>query len=122
MTDDLLSLRVLFVSAAPADQELFRRAASASRIPIEVIEADGVASAGPSLAAGVDVAFLDDALGDDAIEKVTTGARGGQAALHSADVGTKHKASFSDGRAHNQAFRDGRGQVARRQGSSGPAA
>jgi CheY-like chemotaxis protein len=75
MTDDLLSLRVLFVSPAPADQELFRRAASASRTPIEVIEADGVASAGPSLAAGLDVAFLDSALGDDAVEKVTAAAR-----------------------------------------------
>ena len=75
MTDDLLSLRVLFVSPAPADQELFRRAASASRIPIEIIEADGVASASPSLAAGVDVAFLDGVLGDDTIEKVTAAAR-----------------------------------------------
>ena len=75
MTDDLLSLRVLFVSPAPADQELFRRAASASRTPIEVIEADGVASAGPPLADGVDVAFLDNALGDDAVEKVTATAR-----------------------------------------------
>jgi hypothetical protein len=75
MTDDLLSLRVLFVSPAPADQELFRRAASASRIPIEVIEADGVASASRSFAVGVDIAFLDGWLGDDAIEKVTAAAR-----------------------------------------------
>jgi CheY-like chemotaxis protein len=75
MTDDLLSLRVLFVSPAPADQELFRRAASAARIPIEVIEADSVASASPSLVAGVDVAFLDDALGGDAIEKISAAAR-----------------------------------------------
>ena len=75
MTDDLLSFRVLFVSPAPADQELFRRAAAASRIPLEVIEADGVASASRSFALGVDVAFLDGWLGDDAIEKVTAAAR-----------------------------------------------
>ena len=75
MTDDLFSLRVLFVSPAPADQELFRRAASASTIPIEVIEADSAASAGPSLVAGLDIAFLDHALGDDAIKKIAAAAR-----------------------------------------------
>jgi len=75
MTDELLALRVLFVSAAPRDQELFRRAASAARIPVEVTEADGVASAGSSLAAGIDVAFIDAALGDDAIAKLTSAAR-----------------------------------------------
>ncbi|MGO9702246.1 MAG: response regulator transcription factor [Xanthobacteraceae bacterium] len=75
MTDELFAVRVLFVSAAPGDQELFRRAASAARIPVEVTEADGVASAGSSLAAGIDVVFIDDALGDDAIAKLTTAAR-----------------------------------------------
>ncbi len=75
MTDDLLALRVLFVSAAPGEQELFRRAASAARIPVEISEADGSAAAGPALAAGIDVAFIDDALGEDAATKVTLAAR-----------------------------------------------
>ena len=75
MTDELFSLQVMLVSAAPADQDLFRRAASASKVPIELIEANGAASASRPIAGGVDVAFLDAGLGDEAVARLTSAAR-----------------------------------------------
>jgi CheY-like chemotaxis protein len=75
VTDELFSLRVLFVSAAPEERELFRRAASASRVPLEVVEANDAPAAVGWLVAGVDIAFLDEALGDEIVGKVVAVAR-----------------------------------------------
>ena len=75
MTDELFSLRVIVVSGSPGDHDLFRQAASASKVPIEIIEADGAASACRSLAAGVDLAFLDAALGSEEIAQLIAAAR-----------------------------------------------
>jgi CheY-like chemotaxis protein len=75
MTDDLFSLRVIVASASPSDCEMFRKAAAVSTIPIELVEADDAAAAGRSMAAGVDLAFFDMALGGEAVERMTTAAR-----------------------------------------------
>jgi hypothetical protein len=58
MTDELISIQVMLVTDAAADRELFRRAASASKIPIEVIEADGAVAASRPIAAGVDLTVI----------------------------------------------------------------
>jgi CheY-like chemotaxis protein len=76
MTDELFTLRVILVSSAPEDQELFRRAASVSKVPIDVIIAADVASASGTIGAGVDVVFVDNALGDAAITQLHAAARG----------------------------------------------
>lgn len=75
MTDELLSLRVLLVSGSPGDHDMFRQAASASKVPIEIIVADGATSAGRAIAAGVDLVFLDMALGGETIAQVSAAAR-----------------------------------------------
>jgi CheY-like chemotaxis protein len=75
MTDELLSLRVLVVSGSPGDHDMFRQAASASKVPIEIIEADGATSAGRAIVAGIDLAFLDMALGSETIAQVSVTAR-----------------------------------------------
>lgn len=75
MTDELLSLRVLVVSGSQTSPDLFRRAASASKVPIEIVEADGATDAIHSIALGVDFAFLDVKLDSEAIAQVTIAAR-----------------------------------------------
>jgi CheY-like chemotaxis protein len=75
MTDELFSLRVIVVSGSRGDHDLFRQAASASKVPIEIIEADGAGSACPSIATGAELVFLDTALGSGAIAQLTSAAR-----------------------------------------------
>jgi len=76
MTDELLfSLRVTIVSGSRNDRALFRQATADTIVPIEVLEADGAATAGRAIASGVDLAFFDDALGDEAVAKMTSAAR-----------------------------------------------
>ena len=75
MTDELLSLQVLVVSRSRDDQDLFRLAASSARVPIEITEADGAASAGRSMGAGFDLVFVDTALGGEAVAQVASAAR-----------------------------------------------
>lgn len=75
MTDELFSLRVIVVSGSGGNHDLFRQAASASKVPIEIIEADGVASANRLIAVGGDLVFLDSALGGGTIAQVTSAAR-----------------------------------------------
>jgi CheY-like chemotaxis protein len=65
MTDDLLFLRVIVVSASRDCQDLFRRAAAASSVPLETVEAESAAAAGRSLNGGADLVFLDSARGSD---------------------------------------------------------
>jgi CheY-like chemotaxis protein len=75
MTDELFSLQVTVVSGSRDDRDLLRQAAAASKMPIEIAEADGTASASRSIAAGVDLVFLDVALGSETIGQVTSAAR-----------------------------------------------
>jgi CheY-like chemotaxis protein len=75
MTDELFSLQATVVSGSRDDHELLRQAASASRVPIEIIEANGASSAKHSITAGVDLVFLDMALGSETIAQVTSAAR-----------------------------------------------
>ena len=70
MADKLLSLRIIVVSPSPGDRALFRNAAAAARVPIELVENDGEAAAGRSLAAGADLAFFDTALGGEAVARI----------------------------------------------------
>jgi hypothetical protein len=50
MADELLSLRLTVVSPSPGGRALFRNAAAVGRVPIELVENDGEAAAGRSLA------------------------------------------------------------------------
>ena len=75
MTDELFSLRVIVVSGSRGDHDLFRQAASASKVPIEIIEADGAGSACRCLADAVDLVFLDAALAGNEIAQVAAAAR-----------------------------------------------
>jgi hypothetical protein len=43
MVDELLSLRVIVVSAAKGDRELLRHAAAAAKVPLEMLEAENAA-------------------------------------------------------------------------------
>jgi CheY-like chemotaxis protein len=75
MTDDLLSLRLLVVSGSSADRDLFRQAASTAKVPIEIVDADGAAAAGRLIGAGVDLVFIDMALGGEAVAQASSTAR-----------------------------------------------
>lgn len=75
MTDEPLSLRVLAVSGSPADRDLLRQGAAAAKVPVDVVEASDATSAGRAIAAGVDIAFIDAALGTAAVGQVTAAAR-----------------------------------------------
>ena len=60
MSDDLLTVRVLAAFGSRADRELMRQAAAMALVPIEVVEAEGVALACTALAGHeIDVVFLD---------------------------------------------------------------
>ena len=75
MTDDLVSMQVSVVSGSRSDRDLLRQAAAASKMPIDVIETDDISAACRSVAAGVDLVYLDRALGTEAVAHVTVAAR-----------------------------------------------
>ena len=75
MTDELFSLRVILASGSQRDQDLFRHAASESKVPIEIVEANDAAAVSRSIAAGAELAFLDMALGGEAVAQMTAAAR-----------------------------------------------
>ena len=75
MADELLSLRLIVVSPSRGGRALFRNAAAVARVPIELVENDGEAAAGRSLAAGADLAFFDTALGGEAVARMASAAR-----------------------------------------------
>jgi CheY-like chemotaxis protein len=74
MSDEIFSLRVLVVLGSPAECDLFRQAASQARVPVEIVAADGAAAAGRALSDGIDLVFIDMALGGDLITQVTAAA------------------------------------------------
>ncbi len=75
MNDELFSLRVIVASESQGDRDMFRQAAAAATVPIELAEADGAAAASRLMLTGADLAFLDIALGDGAVARLTSTAR-----------------------------------------------
>jgi DNA-binding NtrC family response regulator len=75
MTDELLSLRAILLSAAQNDHEMFRQAASTARVPIEIVECKSVAAACQAVAAGADLVFIDGAIANVATTQVVAVAR-----------------------------------------------
>ena len=75
MSDYLLSAQAVVVSAANERRDLLRQAAAVATLPVEIIDADGAASAARSLA-GVDLVLLDADLGSEQIRRVVAAARG----------------------------------------------
>jgi CheY-like chemotaxis protein len=62
MTDDLLSLRAMVVSHEDGLRDLFRRAASVSVVPAEIVDCADAADVAAVLAGGADLCYLDGAL------------------------------------------------------------
>ena len=58
MTDELLSLRAVLLSAAQSDHDMFRQAASTTQVPIEIVECTSVAAACRAVADGADALVL----------------------------------------------------------------
>jgi hypothetical protein len=75
MADELLSLRIIVVAPSPGDRAMFRNAAAAARVPIELVEHDGEPAGGRSIAAGADLAFFDMLLGREAVMRMASAAR-----------------------------------------------
>jgi CheY-like chemotaxis protein len=76
MSDELLfSLRVVVASPSPGDRDLFRQAAAAAAVPIEVFEADSLAAVSRLVVSGADLAFFDTAFGNEALAKMVSTSR-----------------------------------------------
>jgi CheY-like chemotaxis protein len=75
MTDELLSLRAILLSASQNDHDLFRQAASATRVPIEIAECKSVAAACQAIGGGADLVFIDGAIAGVATAQVVAAAR-----------------------------------------------
>jgi len=75
MTDELLSIRAILLSASQNDHDMFRQAASTARMPIEIVECQSVAAACQAVAAGADLVFIDGAIANVATLQVVASAR-----------------------------------------------
>jgi hypothetical protein len=71
MADELLSLRIIVVALSLSDRAMFREAAAAARVPIELVENDGETAGARSIAAGAHLAFFDMLLGRVAVERMS---------------------------------------------------
>jgi CheY-like chemotaxis protein len=76
MTDDLLALRAILLSASPNDHDLFRQAAAAAQVHFDVVETKSAAAACDALTGGGDLVFVDGAQASAEIAKVVAAARG----------------------------------------------
>jgi CheY-like chemotaxis protein len=74
MTDELLSLRAVLLSAVQNDHEMFRQAASTARVPIEIVECKSVAAACQALDGGADLVFIDGVIAGVATAQVVAAA------------------------------------------------
>jgi CheY-like chemotaxis protein len=80
MSGDLISLRLLLVSAVPSEQSLWQQGAALASVPIE-FSADAAAAAGKTLAkGGVDICVIDSKLSNDDKMAVLNAARAVQPA------------------------------------------
>ena len=75
MADELVLLRIILVMPSPSDRAMFREAAAAARVPIELVENDGETAGARSIGAGADLAFFDMLLGREAVERMASAAR-----------------------------------------------
>ncbi len=75
MTDELLSLRVVVVSRAKEEQDLFRQALTTVPVPIDIATADDAAAAGADLRQGADLLYIDAGLGAADIARCDAAAR-----------------------------------------------
>jgi CheY-like chemotaxis protein len=75
MTDELLSLRAVLLSAAQNDHEMFRQAAATARVPVEIAECKSVTAACQAVVAGADLVFIDGAIANVATTQVVAVAR-----------------------------------------------
>jgi CheY-like chemotaxis protein len=73
--DELLSLRVILAAKALEDHDLFRRAAAAAPVPIDLEFADSGAAATNCVTAGADLVYLDNSLAPVEIAQVVAAAR-----------------------------------------------
>jgi CheY-like chemotaxis protein len=74
MTDELLSIRAILLSASQNDHDLFRQAASATLVPIEIVECKSVAAACQAIGDGADLVFIDGAIAGVATARVIAAA------------------------------------------------
>jgi CheY-like chemotaxis protein len=74
MTDELLSLRAILLSASQSDHDMFRQAASTAPVPIEIVACKSVAAACRALVDGADLAFIDGAIASVATAQVVAAA------------------------------------------------
>jgi CheY-like chemotaxis protein len=75
VVDELLSLRVILAAKAPEDHDLFRRAAAAVPVPIDLEFADSAAATANCVIAGADLVYLDNSLTPVEIAQVVAAAR-----------------------------------------------
>jgi DNA-binding NtrC family response regulator len=75
MTDELVTLRAILLSASQNDHDMFRQAASTARVPIEIVECKSVAGACRALADGADLVFVDGAIANVATTQVVAAVR-----------------------------------------------
>ena len=74
MTDELVSLRAILLSAAQNDHDMFRQAASTAPVPIEIVACKSVAVTCQALAEGADLVFIDGAIARVATAQVVAAA------------------------------------------------
>ena len=80
MSDDLVSLRMLLVAAAPSRQDLWRQGAALASVPIDFEAADAATARAALSRGGVDICVLDAALADADTAAVIKAARAKQPA------------------------------------------
>jgi hypothetical protein len=74
MTDELLSLRAVLLSAAQNDHDMFRQVAATARVPIEIVACKSVAAACQALSGGADLVFIDGGIANVATTQVVAAA------------------------------------------------
>lgn len=75
MSDDLVSLRLLLVAAAPPREDLWREGAAQASLPIEFDAYDAAAAKAALSRGGVDICVLDGAMADADMASVIKAAR-----------------------------------------------
>jgi hypothetical protein len=74
MTDELLSLRAVLLSAAQNDHDMFRQVAATAPVPIEIVACKSVAAACQALSGGADLVFIDGGIANVATTQVVAAA------------------------------------------------
>jgi CheY-like chemotaxis protein len=80
MSDDLLSLRIVLAGKGDDDRDLFRKAVSSLRVPVELECADGVDATAACINAGSDLVYVDKSLPPAEMVQIVAAARAAPAA------------------------------------------